>query len=289
MNDFPEPVAELVAELAAIPDAVAVALGGSKALGCGDTGSDWDIGLYYRGTIDLTALHARGVVYPPGSWGRVMNGGAWLRCGDERVDVILRDLTTVEHWTQHAEQGEFEVDHLLGYLAGVPTYLLTAELASCHVLHGSLPAGSFPPKLATTVPPWWRFCRSFSLDYARMHARRGHRVGVTGQVAKAILEEAHAIVCEHGRWACNEKRLLDAAGLAGLQRHFGRIPCESVNLVQWVDRIADRLGAPTEEVAPWSGKGRGVNNSCKPRPLRGRRTEARCPPIWSPPTGRSRS
>jgi len=47
------------------------------------------LSLYYRGAIDLTALAAHGVVYPPGSWGRVMNGGAWLQCGDEKVDVLL--------------------------------------------------------------------------------------------------------------------------------------------------------------------------------------------------------
>ena len=62
MTDLPEPVAELAAVLAAMPGAVAVALGGSRALGVGDAGSDWDFGLYYRGTIDFAALTARGTV-----------------------------------------------------------------------------------------------------------------------------------------------------------------------------------------------------------------------------------
>src|SRR5262249_28107956 len=168
-----------------MPGAVAVVLGGSHALGTGDAGSDWDLGLYYRGTIDLGDLAARGTVHPPGAWGRLMNGGAWLRCGGEKVDVILRDLLVVEQWTRRAEQGEFEVDLLLGYLAGVPPYLLVAGLASCRVLRGELPtAARYPPKLSAAGPPWWRFCRSFSLDYARMHARRGNLVGATGQAAK---------------------------------------------------------------------------------------------------------
>ena len=186
--------------------------------------SDWDFGLYYRGTIDLAALTARGTVHPPGSWGRLLNGGAFLRCGAENVDVGLRDLDVVEHWTRRAGQGEFEVDHMLGFVAGLPTYLLAAELASCRVLWGSLPAAPFPAKLAAAAPPCWRLFRSFSLDYARVHARRGNFVGAAGQAARAVLEEANAVLCESGRWVCNEKRLIEAAGLTGVQPLFAADP-----------------------------------------------------------------
>jgi hypothetical protein len=250
MSDLPQLVVELVDVLAALPGAVAVVLGGSHAVGLSDAGSDWDLGLYYRGAIDLTALAALGVVHPPGSWGRVMNGGAWLRCGAEKVDVLLRDLD-VEHWTRRAEEGEFEVDALLGYLAGVPTYNLSAELASCRLLRGEIPAAPFPAKLAFAAPPRWRFCRSFSLDYARMHARRGNLVGATGQAAKAVMEEAHAILCECGQWVCNEKRLIETAGLAGLHALFAQVPTESPGLVRWVDLVAGQLGVPRDEILPW--------------------------------------
>ena len=251
MKDLPQPITELVDMLTAMPGTVAVVLGGSRALGSSDEKSDWDLGLYYRGTISLTALAAHGVVYSPGSWGRVMNGGAWLRCGGEKVDVILRDLDVVEHWTRRAEQGEFEVDALLGYLAGVPTYLLSAELASCRPLRGDLPASPFPPRLAVTAPTVWRFCRSFSLDYVRMHARRGNIVGATGQAAAAVMEEAHAILCERSQWVCNEKRLIETAGLARLHALFAQIPNESASLAQWIDRVAEGLGVSKGEITPW--------------------------------------
>ena len=74
----------------------------------GDGIRDWDLRLYYRGAIDLAALATRGVVCRPRSWARVVDGGACLRCAGETVDVILRDLGAVEHWTRRAEQGEFE-------------------------------------------------------------------------------------------------------------------------------------------------------------------------------------
>ena len=148
MNAIPQSVEELVDVLAEMTGAVAVVLGGSRAVRSEDEGSDWDLGVYYRGEIDLTAL-------------------------------ILRDLNVVEYWTRRAEEGEFDRDALLGYIAGVPTYLLTAELASCRVLRGELPtAPPFPPKLAASAPPIWRFCRSFSFEYARAHAKRGNVAGV---------------------------------------------------------------------------------------------------------------
>ena len=242
MTVIPQPVTELVDVLSAMPGTVAVVLGGSRAVRSDDKESDWDLGVYYRGEIDLTALAELGTVFPPGSWGRVMNGGAWLQCGEEKVDVILRDLDVVEYWTRRAQEGEFERDALLGYLAGIPTYTLTAELASCLPLHGQIEAVPFPPKLAAAAPHIWRFCRSFSLDYARMYARRGNVTGVAGQAAAAVMEEAHAISCERSEWVCNEKRLLEVSGLNRLNSLFAEIPSERERLIEWVDRVADQLG-----------------------------------------------
>jgi hypothetical protein len=230
---------------------VAVALAGSRALGSDDAASDWDLGVYYRGSLDLGALERYGVVCPPGSWGRLMNGGAWLRHGDVNIDVILRDVDTVEQWTRAAEHGDFEVDALLGYVAGAPTYVLAAELASCRWLVGALPVPEFPLQLATTAPARWRICRSFSLDYARRYAIRSNRAMAMGQANKAALEEAHAIMCERRRWVCNEKRLLEAAGLASVQMLFAHIPEDPDGLLEWVNRIGRSVGDGPADAAPW--------------------------------------
>ena len=251
MNE-PTQHAALVDLLAAMPGTVAVVLGGSHALGCSDAASDLDFGVYYRGAIDLSALAAYGVVHPPGSWGRLMNGGAWLRHDGRRVDVILRDLDVVDYWTRRAGQGEFEVDALLGYLAGVPTYLLAAELASCRPLRGTIPTAPFPSRLAASAPERWRFCRTFSIDYARAHARRGNVAGAMGQAAKAVMEEAHAVVCEREQWVCNEKRLIEAAGLSHVQERFAQVPVDRASLVQWVDLIATQIGMSGGDRMPWA-------------------------------------
>src|ERR1043166_7941558 len=87
MTAIPQSVTELVDVLTGMSGTVAVVLGGSRALRSDDDVSDWDLGVYYRGDIDLTSLSTFGTVFPPGSSGRVMNGGAWLERGGEKVDV----------------------------------------------------------------------------------------------------------------------------------------------------------------------------------------------------------
>jgi hypothetical protein len=72
------------------------------------------------------------------------------------------------------------------------------------------------------------------------------------------MEAAHAILCERGRWVCNEKRLIQDAGLADLDDLYGQVPSAPADLVRWVDRLARRLGVPEGEIAPWSDAGRGA-------------------------------
>jgi hypothetical protein len=242
--DVPAELEQLVAELAGLGGAVAVVLGGSRATGEADEASDWDLGVYYRGALDLEPLRRRGEVHAPGSWGRIMNGGAWLTVGGRRVDVILRDADVVADWSARARAGDYEVDGLLGYLAGIPTYSLLAEVAVAVPLRGRAPAAEpFPPRLATTAPPRWRFHRDFSLAHARARARRGDAAGAVGQAARAALEEAHARLCARRAYALNEKRLLERAGLEGAQALFGEVPRAAAELPAWVERLAAALAA----------------------------------------------
>src|SRR5689334_4375233 len=93
-------IENMAARLAEVPGVVGVLLGGSRARGEHQPDSDWDLGVYYRGHLDLAALRALagpGVdVASPGEWGPWVNGGAWLRVEGVPVDWILRDLDRVE-------------------------------------------------------------------------------------------------------------------------------------------------------------------------------------------------
>jgi hypothetical protein len=236
---LPAGVARVAQALVASSGAEAVVLAGSRASSDVDASSDWDLTVYYRADLDLTPLAAFGDVHAPGSWGRLMNGGAWLTVDGVAVDVMLRDLTVVENWTTEAQRGAYELDAVLGYLAGLPTYVLMAELASGRVLAGALPTvAGMPEALVSGAPPRWRFARDFSLEYARMHAARSNIVGAVGHAAKAVMEEAHARLCARGQWVLNEKRMVSAAGLEAVQSLFTAPPEETSALAAWLDAVA---------------------------------------------------
>lgn len=242
MTDVPRFISDLADLLAAMPGVVAVTLGGSRATGTATPSSDWDLGVYYRGALDTRALEALGEVHRPGAWGRIMNGGAWLTLDGARVDVLLRDLDVVETWSARAREGVYEVDALLGYVAGVPTYSLLAERAIGLPLRGELPpAGDFPPRLAEAAVPRWRFHVDFTLMHARMRAEKGDVVGAVGQVAKAITEQAHAVLCERRTWVLNEKRIVEAAGLQAAHAWMYAVPPAAPELVAWVEGVNAEL------------------------------------------------
>ena len=241
-TQFPSDIRTLLDQLAAVSGVAAVVLGGSRAEGAADERSDWDLGLYYRGELDMKALDRLGRFHPPGSWGRIMNGGAWLTIGGAKVDVLLRDVAVLDQWSNAATEGVFEIDALLGYLAGVPTYSLAAERSVAKVVRGDMsPPLAFPPVLKKLGFERWRFNSRFSIDYAKAFAKRGDVMGAIGQATKAVFEEGHARMCAKSHWGLNEKRLVKRAGLTAAGELFRDLPQSAAALDTWIGRLSAAL------------------------------------------------
>ncbi|MFD8539214.1 nucleotidyltransferase domain-containing protein [Streptomyces rubrogriseus] len=208
--------------LAALPAVRAVTLGGSRAQGTHGPDSDWDLAVYYRGAFDPADLRAvgwPGEVSELGAWGGgVFNGGGWLTIDERRVDVHYRDLDSVEHVLTEAQAGRFGVEPLMFHLAGIPTYLVVAELAINKVLRGELtrPDG-YPEALRTAAPEHWYGMATATLAYAKAgHAPKGALTQVAGALALATTQTAHAVLAARGEWVTNEKGLVERAGLDGM-------------------------------------------------------------------------
>jgi Nucleotidyltransferase domain len=212
---FPEYVA---ARLAGLPAVAAVTLGGSRAEGRHRPDSDWDFSVYYRGHFDPQALRDLGwpgEVSEVGGWSPgVFNGGAWLQVDGRRTDVHYRDLDVIDRELAGAAAGRFTIEPLLFHLAGVPSYLVLAELAVKRVLRGELPDPAYPAALRQRARAVWRGRAEATFDYARSYYAPQERLTqCAGLVAQAAAQSAHAALAARGEWITNEKTLLARAGL----------------------------------------------------------------------------
>ncbi|GAB2812966.1 nucleotidyltransferase domain-containing protein [Actinoallomurus bryophytorum] len=239
-------LAHVAERLATLPCVHAVALGGSRATGTHGPDSDWDFAVYYRGTFSPDSLRAigwSGEVSEIGGWGGgVFNGGAWLHVDGQRVDVHYRDLDDVEYRLAEAREGRFRVEKLLFHLAGIPTYIVVAELAVNRVLHGELPRPEYPEALRRGAPQrWWGDARG-TLGYARTaHAERGHLTDCSGAIATAACQAAHAVMATRGQWVTNEKTLLERAGLRDIDRVLSNLTPDAKALTGAIDETATLL------------------------------------------------
>jgi hypothetical protein len=238
----------VVDHLASLPGVRAVALGGSRALGTNRPDSDWDFAVYYRGAFDpdsLRALGWPGTVFEVGGWGGgIFNGGAWLEVDGRRVDVHYRDLDDVEREVAQARAGRFRIERLMFHLAGVPTYIVVAELATNQVLAGHLERPGYPDALRAAAPPrWWGDARA-TLGYGRgNYAARGLLTETAGTIAVAACQSAHAVLAAAGQWVTNEKTLLDRAGLRGVDAILAGLAPDAGRLAGAVDEAEALLQA----------------------------------------------
>lgn len=245
---LPAGIATLANALAGLPGVAAVVLGGSRATGTHRPDSDWDLGLYYRGSRRAFApAHLRGLghdghVSELGEWGPIVNGGAWLTIEGDPVDVIFRDLDTVERWLEEARHGRFEVLCQNGTVVGAPTYLPVGELAICRPIAGEVPRPEFPEALAAGAAAWWTGRAGVSLMFAEQHAASGDAVCCTGMLVDAALCTAHARLAGRREWVLNEKRLLQRAGLGDLQPLLAPAAA-GADLAAAVAAVAGVLGA----------------------------------------------
>jgi predicted nucleotidyltransferase len=246
--EFPGYVAQ---QLSGVPGVLAVTLGGSRAAGTQRPDSDWDFSLYYRGHLepaDLRPLGWPGEISPVGGWGGgVFNGGAWLRADGRAVDVHYRDLDDVERRLADAAEGRFRIERLLFYLAGVPTYIVVAELAVNVVLYGELPSpGGYPDRLRQTAHERWLADARRTLGYARAaYAGRGRLTETAGAIALAFAQGAHAALAARGEWITNEKALLERAGFRHADAVLAGLAADPRSLTAAVDAASDLIGEAT--------------------------------------------
>jgi hypothetical protein len=253
----------IAAVLRGIGGIEAIVLGGSRGRGTHHAGSDYDIGLYYRGTLDIEALARAAELLndpggarsyldgeagrrPPtqpasplvtgiGGWGPWVNGGGWLTVDGEAVDLIYRDLDSVARVIGEVREGRFESAYHYGHPHGFISTIYAGEIATCRVLHdpkGIVAAAKaaltpYPEALrAATITRFTDEARFF-LAIAQKAAAKGDVVYVSGCAYRAAACLLQVVFSQNREWLINEKGAVALADKFAIKPKDLRLELES--------------------------------------------------------------
>ncbi|MFI9050821.1 nucleotidyltransferase domain-containing protein [Streptomyces sp. NPDC053427] len=249
-------MADIAARTVRVPGVVGVMLGGSRARGTHRADSDWDLGVYYRGEVDLAALESLAAavtggpveVYGPGAWGAWVNGGAWLVLPDgTHVDWILRDVDRVRQVWQECRAGRFETGMQAGHPLGFWSPAYPGEVALGQVLadtDGQLArlkeeAGRYPEALRTSLAGGAVWDAGFSAAMAAKSCGSGDVLHAALCLSRAVGDLVQALHAHHGVWCLNEKGALAAASA---------LPGTPPGFAARATALLGRLGSTAEEL-----------------------------------------
>lgn len=228
---------KVTAALAPVAGVVAVVLGGSRGRGVHHAGSDYDIGLYYDGDLDIAALEiaaqalndsasATPLMTARGWWGAWVDGGGWLTVDAVAVDILYRDTGRVDGVIDDCARGAFTCAYHIGHPHGFISTIYAGEIATCRALHD--PHGVVASRKARLTPYPEALARAliarfadegrFFVAMAQKAAARGDLAYVAGCVFRAASCLLQVVFAINRQWLINEK------GAVALADGFALVP-----------------------------------------------------------------
>jgi hypothetical protein len=217
--------------LASVPGVAAIAVGGSRARGTATAASDTDIGLYYHRGVEPSPVHLREALKPliedsdsavvtgVGEWGPWIVGGAWLRIGGKKVDLLYRCFEDVEEIIRACSVGEVRMDYQPGHLHGVCSAIWMGEVALCRPLHD--PDGTiarlkaktepYPDPLREAIVRRFHWETLFSIENGEIAIARGDQTHIAGCAYRALCCVGQVLFALNRRYLVNEKGALAEA------------------------------------------------------------------------------
>ncbi|KQB94704.1 DNA polymerase [Geobacillus sp. PA-3] len=261
VNHMIQSVAE---KLSCLPFIEGVVLGGSRARGTHEEDSDIDFGIYYNAELfDLNAMNQvaaeldderrSNLVFPPGAWGKWVNGGGWLVINGYHVDFILRDIKRMEQIIKETEQGMVTADYQTGHPHGYISAMYRGELAISKILYAKdetfcqlkKRAETYPAALRKSLIDFFMFEAEFSLLFVKKNVKANDKYYIAGHVFRMISCLNQVIfACNHA-YCINEKKAIK------LIETFEHKP---ENYAQKVNRIFELLGSSLMECCDMTEK-----------------------------------
>ncbi|MCC8962987.1 nucleotidyltransferase domain-containing protein [Bradyrhizobium sp. Pear76] len=259
MTDDPL-LARIIPILATVPGVAAIVLGGSRARGTAHDTSDYDLGIYYRDSAaldidrlrdavtglvdDPSAMH----VTPVGEWGPWIVGGAWLRIGGRKVDLLYRSIGQVTDVIDACRNGDISMHYQPGHPHGFCSAIWMGEVALCRVLHdpdGLVAAqkartAPYPPALRDALVRRFQWEILFSIENAALAVPRGDSTHIAGCAYRALACIAQVLFAVNGQYLINEKGALAQAA---------NFPVTVRNLATRAAEVWRRIGAAEHAAA----------------------------------------
>jgi predicted nucleotidyltransferase len=222
--------------LQAVDGVVAVALGGSRARGRADSGSDVDLGLYYRRRLppavdqlravaaELDDNHPEAAATELGAWGPWIDGGAWLVVGGRRVDWIYREVERVESFVDACLRGEVTSAWQPGHPLGFHSHIYAGEvhcalpLADGEGVLAALKArtATYPPRLRRALQRDFLWQAAFALEVAAAGSARCDVLHVVASLTQCAGALVQVLLALNERYYVGEKRALDEVATLAL-------------------------------------------------------------------------
>ena len=220
---------DLTVQLAQVDGIVAIVLGGSYASGDHHAGSDLDVGLYYaearpfavdavRAIADGVSVAGSATVTDFYEWGAWVNGGAWIRTAQGKVDFLYRNLDQVQRAVDDAQQGIVHHDYGQQPTFGFYSVIYLAETNICVPLYD--PTGViaglkaqvavYPPRLKEKVVVDSLWSAEFTLLFARDYAAKGDVYNTVGCLTRVATNLTQALFALNERYFIRDKQVMAA-------------------------------------------------------------------------------
>ena len=235
-----ELLGRIVAAFQSVRGVRAIVLGGSRGRGVHNTASDYDVGLYCEGDLDIAGLEtaARSIgggrggpadkplMTPRGGWGAWVDGGGWLTIDDAPVDILYRDVARVERVIAACHAGTFECAYHYGHPHAFVSTMYAGEIATCRALHD--PSG-FVASAKSRLTPYPEALRgalmSRFLDEARFFLAVAQKAADRADVSYVAGCAFRTVSCLlQAIFACNREWLINEKGALALAARFTVVP-----------------------------------------------------------------
>ena len=264
---------DITNELKHIDKIKAIVLGGSYATGMATDTSDLDIGVYYFekvpfeiDAIKLIAGKYASIDKPTVTgfyeWGPWVNGGAWIKTANGKVDILYKNIDQITSTIENAKKGVWENHFEQQPPYGFSSLIFLAETQYCIPLYD--PQGiiqslkskvqSYPEILKQTVIQQSLWSAEFTIWHADGFALKGDVYNTMGCLTRAVKNIVTTLFSINGLYPIGDKRAIEIIEQSKIKpthltERIDNILCADKNLMHNNISLLKTLFAETVELA----------------------------------------